>query len=64
MGRPIVKMPLDVTHKALMQRKWLEGLREFGIPRWGKAAYGMMSFYERFDLEKYGSSGGPFMTLL
>ncbi|GIT06811.1 MAG: hypothetical protein CM1200mP30_04410 [Pseudomonadota bacterium] len=27
---PIVMMPLDVTHKALMQRKWLEGLRDLG----------------------------------
>ena len=25
----------------------------------GDAAYGMMSFYERFDIEKYGSNGGP-----
>ena len=57
-GRPIVMMPLDVTHKALMQRKWLEGLRDLGSAV-GDAAYGMMSFYERFDLEKYGSSGGP-----
>ena len=57
-GRPIVMMPLDVTHKALMQRKWLEGLRDMGSAI-GDAAYGMMSFYERFDLEKYGSNGGP-----
>jgi len=57
-GRPIVMMPLDVTHKALMQRKWLEDLRDLGSEV-GDAAYGMMSFYERFDLEKYGSSGGP-----
>ncbi len=57
-GRPIVMMPLDVTHKALMQRKWLEDLRDLGSAV-GDVAYGMMSFYERFDLEKYGSSGGP-----
>ena len=57
-GRPIVMMPLDVTHKTLMQRKWLEDLRDLGSAV-GDAAYGMMSFYERFDLEKYGSSGGP-----
>jgi len=49
-GRPIVMMPLDVTHKALMQRKWLEDLRDLGSAV-GDAAYGMMSFYERFDLE-------------
>jgi len=57
-GRPIVMMPLDVTHKALMKRKWLEGLRDMGSAV-GDAAYGLMSFYERFDLEKYGSNGGP-----
>ncbi|MBC8257915.1 MAG: nucleoside hydrolase [SAR324 cluster bacterium] len=57
-GRPIVMLPLDVTHKALMQRKWLEDLKALGTPV-GDAAYGMMSFYERFDLEKYGSGGGP-----
>ncbi len=57
-GRPIVMMPLDVTHRALMQREWLEELREMGSPV-GDAAYGMMSFYERFDIEKYGSNGGP-----
>ena len=57
-GRPIVMMPLDVTHRALMQREWLEQLRGMGSPV-GDAAYGMMSFYERFDVEKYGSNGGP-----
>lgn len=57
-GRPLVMLPLDVTHKALMQRKWLEDLKKLGTPV-GDAAYGMMTFYERFDLEKYGSGGGP-----
>jgi len=57
-GRPLVIMPLDVTHKALMQREWLEALKQLGTPV-GDATYGMLSFYERFDVEKYGSSGGP-----
>ena len=57
-GRPIAMMPLDVTHRALMKRRWLEELRDMGSPV-GDAAYGMMSFYERFDVEKYGSNGGP-----
>jgi len=57
-GRPLVMMPLDVTHKALIQRNWLEDLKALGTPV-GDAAYGMMTFYERFDLEKYGSKGGP-----
>jgi len=33
-------------------------LKALGTPV-GDAAFGMMSFYERFDLEKYGSGGGP-----
>ena len=57
-GRPLIMLPLDVTHKALMQRKWLEDLKSLGTPV-GDAAFGMLSFYERFDLEKYGSGGGP-----
>jgi|AP95_1055475.scaffolds.fasta_scaffold14534_1 purine nucleosidase len=57
-GRPLVVLPLDVTHKALMQRKWLDALKELGTPV-GDATYGMLSFYERFDVDKYGSSGGP-----
>ena len=48
-------LPLDATHKALMQRKWLKDLKTLGTAV-GDAAYGMMSFYERFDIEKYGSS--------
>ena len=57
-GRPIVMLPLDVTHKALMQKKWLERLRDLGT-KVGDAAYGMLSYYERFDIKKYGSNGGP-----
>ena len=57
-GRPIVMMPLDVTHKALMKRNWLDSLKTLNTPV-GDATYGMLNFYERFDREKYGSSGGP-----
>tara|TARA_Y100001970_G_C14232643_1_gene859651 strand:- start:535 stop:1476 length:942 start_codon:yes stop_codon:yes gene_type:complete len=57
-GRPMIMLPLDVTHKALMQRKWLYNLRDLGTAV-GDAAYGMLSYYERFDIKKYGSNGGP-----
>ena len=57
-GRPLTVMPLDVTHKALMQREWLEKLKTLNTPV-GQAAYGMLSFYERHDVEKYGTTGGP-----
>ena len=49
---------LDVTHQALMQRDWLNQIKELNSPV-GDAAFGMLSFYERFDREKYGNSGGP-----
>ena len=51
-------LPLDVTHKALMKKKWLNRLRDLGT-KVGDAAYGMLSYYERFDIKKYGSNGGP-----
>ena len=51
-------LSLDVTHQALMQRDWLNQIKELNSPV-GDAAYGMLSFYERYDLEKYGNSGGP-----
>ncbi len=57
-GRPIVMMPLDVTHKALMKRNWLDSLKALNTSV-GDATYGMLNFYERFDKDKYGSSGGP-----
>ena len=57
-GVPIVTMPLDVTHSALMDRKWIESIRDIGGPI-GKKTAEMLSFYERFDLERYGGQGGP-----
>ena len=41
-----------------VSRNWLYDLRDLGTPI-GNAAYGMLSYYERFDIEKYGSNGGP-----
>ncbi|MGA1599696.1 MAG: nucleoside hydrolase [bacterium] len=57
-GRPLTVMPLDVTHQALMPRPWIQSLAELGTPV-GLASAGMLGFYERYDVEKYGSSGGP-----
>ena len=57
-GARIVMAPLDVTHKALMPRSFIEGLGALGTPV-GRACAGMLGFYERFDVAKYGSSGGP-----
>lgn len=57
-GIPLVVMPLDVTHKALTSRRWIEGLRALGTPV-GRAAADWADFFERFDVQKYGSEGGP-----
>src|SRR3546814_14421001 len=50
--------PLDVTHKALMTRAWIDSLRTLGT-RTGAAAAAMLDFYERFEMERYGAEGGP-----
>ncbi len=57
-GVPLVVVPLDVTHKALTSRAWIEGLRAMGT-RVGSAVAGLTDFFERFDMAKYGSQGAP-----
>ncbi|WP_022707417.1 nucleoside hydrolase [Paracoccus zeaxanthinifaciens] len=57
-GVPLVVLPLDVTHKALTSADWIATLR--AMPnRTGPAVAGWTDFFERFDTEKYGSSGAP-----
>lgn len=57
-GIPIVMMPLDVTHKVLTLKSRVANLREIGS-RPAIALVEMLDFFERFDIEKYGSDGGP-----
>jgi purine nucleosidase len=57
-GAPIVVMPLDVTHKALTSREWVEGMRLIGTDI-GRAVASWTDFFERFDVAKYGSQGAP-----
>ncbi len=57
-GAPVTMVPLDVTHKALMTDAWINQVRALGN-RTGAAAAGMLDFYERFDVDKYGTTGGP-----
>ena len=57
-GVPIVMMPLDVTHTVLTHRTRVEKLRAIGTPP-ALALVAMLEFFERFDVEKYGSDGGP-----
>jgi len=57
-GIPLVVMPLDVTHKALVTTARNEAFRALGT-RVGIAVAEMTEFFERFDKEKYGSAGAP-----
>ncbi len=57
-GVPIVMMPLDVTHKALTTRARVAAFRALETPAGGAAAE-LLDFFERFDVEKYGTDGGP-----
>ena len=56
-GVPLVVMPLDVTHKALTSRAWVDGMAAMG--RIGQAVASWTDFFERYDREKYGSQGAP-----
>tara|TARA_R110002124_G_scaffold11597_15_gene55239 strand:- start:1973 stop:2911 length:939 start_codon:yes stop_codon:yes gene_type:complete len=57
-GAPIVVMPLDVTHKALVTPERNAAFRSLGT-KVGTAVANMTDFFERFDKEKYGSEGAP-----
>lgn len=57
-GVPLTMIPLDATHSALMTREWIAGLRSLGTPV-GVATAEMLEFYERFDMDRYGTHGGP-----
>lgn len=57
-GIPLVVMPLDVTHKALTTRKRIEAFRALGNEP-GRMVAEWTDFFERFDMQKYGSEGAP-----
>ena len=57
-GMPIVMMPLDVTHRVLTFKTRVAAIRALGS-RSAIAMAEMLEFFERFDIEKYGSDGGP-----
>ncbi len=57
-GAPLVVMPLDMTHKVLTTRARIEAIRALGTEV-GRVAAEWADFFERFDIEKYGSEGGP-----
>ena len=57
-GVPIVMIPLDLTHKVLTLKARMDRIRALGT-RPAVALADMLDFFERFDVEKYGSDGGP-----
>jgi purine nucleosidase len=57
-GVPLVMIPLDLTHKVLTLKARVEKIRALGT-RPAIALAEMLDFFERFDVEKYGSDGGP-----
>ncbi len=57
-GVNLVVMPLDMTHKVVTTRKRVEAFRAMGTEV-GRMAAEWADFFERFDMEKYGSEGAP-----
>jgi len=55
---PLVVMPLDVTHKALTTKPRIDAFRAMKTPV-GDIVAAWTDFFERFDMEKYGSEGAP-----
>lgn len=57
-GRPITAMGLDVTHQVLSTRDRVARIARLDNPV-AVATAGMLSFFHRYDTEKYGSEGAP-----
>ena len=57
-GLPLTVMPLDMTHKALTTKPRIAAFRQMGT-RVGDMTAAWTDFFERFDMEKYGSEGAP-----
>ncbi len=57
-GVAVVMMPLDVTHKVIATRARVEAIRALNT-HVGRIAADWADFFERFDVAKYGSDGGP-----
>ena len=54
----LVVMPLDVTHKALTNKSRVAAFRALGTEP-GRMVAEWTDFFERFDMQKYGSDGAP-----
>ena len=57
-GRPITAMGLDVTHQVLSTEDRVARIKALDNPV-AEATAGMLSFFHRYDTEKYASQGTP-----
>ncbi len=57
-GVKITMLPLDATHQVLTTNERIEKFKNLGNKS-GKIIAGWVSFFEKFDEEKYGSDGAP-----
>ena len=57
-GRPITAIGLDATHQVLATKARVERIRALGGSV-AEAVAGMLGFFNRFDMAKYGSEGAP-----
>ena len=57
-GRPLTIIGLDATHQVLASRERVARMQALGGPV-AEAVSGMLSFFNRFDMAKYGSEGAP-----
>jgi len=57
-GIKFTMMPLDVTHKALVTPERLQRMKDMNSPV-GDVCGGMLDYFNRFDMTRYGFDGGP-----
>jgi purine nucleosidase len=57
-GLPITVLPLDVTHKLLTTTARIDRIKNLGN-RAGKLIAAILTSYERHEIKKFGSEGGP-----
>jgi len=57
-GVPVTLLPLDVTHKALASVDRVDPFKVLGTVA-GKSVAGMLTYFDRHDMDKYGSTGAP-----
>ena len=57
-GRPIAAFGLDVTHQVFSTSQVLDRIAKLDNPI-AQASHGLLSFFGRYDAEKYGTEGAP-----